>query len=260
MSVSQRAFPHQALLRLTLAPGIGPRLLRNLLEHFPDAEAVLAASGEKLAEVPRLGSKTIAAIRRAASDEQADFVLRWCQRQHVDIVAEADPQYPPNLTNLADAPAILYTRGDYQPRDSLAIAIVGSRHATHYGLKQAARFARELARAGVTIVSGLARGIDAAAHRGALEVGGRTIAVLGGGLGNIYPAEHADLANEITAQGALFSEYPPLGQPRGSMFPQRNRLISGMSLGVLVIEAAQNVKIMLFRQLPQANRNFVTFL
>ena len=133
---------------------------------------------------------------------------------------------------------MLFCRGQWQDTDQLAVAIVGTRHATHYGRRQAERIAGGLARAGMTIVSGLARGIDAVAHRAALEAGGRTVAVLGSGLLNVYPPEHVQLAGEIAQQGVLISELPPEMAPMSGTFPQRNRLISGLSLGVIVVEAA----------------------
>jgi DNA processing protein len=142
------------------------------------------------------------------------------------------------LREIHDPPGVFYMRGEMVPGDALAVAIVGTRHATPYGLHQAERLAGSLSRAGLTIISGLARGIDAAAHRGALAAGGRTIAVLGGGVLNIYPPEHDELANEVARGGAVISETPPRFQPLAGSFPQRNRLISGLSLGVLVIEAA----------------------
>ncbi len=142
------------------------------------------------------------------------------------------------LREIHDPPGILFVQGQLLPQDALSVAIVGARHATHYGLTQSERLAGSLARAGLTITSGLARGIDAAAHRGALAAGGRTIAVLGSGLLNVYPPEHAALAAEVIAQGALISEAPPRSPPLAGAFPQRNRIISGLSLGVVVVEAS----------------------
>ena len=135
------------------------------------------------------------------------------------------------LREIHDPPGVLFVRGKLQPNDALAIGIVGTRHGTPYGLRQAERLAGGLARAGLTVISGLARGIDAAAHRGALAAGGRTIAVLASGVMNIYPPEHDKLAEEVAAHGALVSESPPRSEPLAGTFPQRNRLISGMSLG-----------------------------
>lgn len=227
-----------SLLRLSLVPGVGPRTIATLIDCFHSATSALSASREKLREVPGLGPKLSSVIREAKRQIDLQPVLQWCREHQVRIVSSGDPGYPASWETLPDAPAVIYVRGEALPSDSLAVAIVGSRHATQYGIREAARISRDLARAGVTIVSGMARGIDAAAHRGALEVGGRTIAILGGGMGHIYPPEHLELAKEIAAAGAVITEFPPQAQPRGPMFPQRNRLISGLSLGVLVVEAA----------------------
>ena len=143
------------------------------------------------------------------------------------------------LREIPDPPALLFCRGRLAPCDALAIAIVGTRHATRYGLTQAERLAGAVARAGMTVVSGLARGIDTAAHRGALAAGGRTIAVLASGVLNVYPPEHHDLAEQISRQGAVVSESPPLAAPKSGAFPQRNRIISGLSVGLLVVEAGE---------------------
>ena len=133
----------------------------------------------------------------------------------------------------------MFVRGEFVPSDGVAVAIVGTRHATQYGIAQADRLAAGLARCGYTIVSGLARGIDAAAHRGALKAGGRTLAILGSGVLNVYPPEHESLANEVIARGALISENPPRSPPLSGAFPQRNRIITGLSLGVIVVEASE---------------------
>ncbi|WP_149495469.1 DNA-processing protein DprA [Roseiconus lacunae] len=224
-------------LRLSMLPGIGPRTLRLLLERFGTPADVLAASGEQLATVTGVGPKLIHRIRTADHHVDAARILAWCQKHDVDLLLEASGAYPASLRDLHDAPPLLFSRGTIESADQLAVAIVGTRHATSYGTRQADRLAYGLAKAGVTVVSGLARGIDAAAHEGALSAGGRTIAVLGGGLGQIYPAEHVGLADAIAADGAVVSEYRPDAKPRGGMFPQRNRLIAAMSLATLVIEA-----------------------
>lgn len=225
------------MLALAMLPGIGPRTLTALLEHFGDAKAVLAATGPELAVVDGVGKKLIHTIRTADHHVDIEFILRWCTENQVDVVCRDSAGYPQALSDLVDAPPVLYMRGEVLPADEIAVAIVGTRHATTYGLKQAERFGFALAKAGVTVVSGLARGIDAAAHEGALNAGGRTIAVLGSGLGQMYPSEHEGLAQAVAADGAVISEYAPDAKPRSGMFPQRNRLIAGLSLATLVVEA-----------------------
>ena len=176
-------------------------------------------------------------MARDEIDVQAEFDL--CAANGIAILSERDPAYPRALREIHDPPGILFVRGEILPQDALAMAIVGSRHATQYGLAQAERLAGSLARAGLTIVSGLARGIDAAAHRGALAAGGRTLAVLGSGVLNMYPPEHAALADEVAAHGRGDQRSRRRAARRLSgAFPQRNRIISGMSLGVLVVEAS----------------------
>jgi len=228
----------RAALRLALVPGIGPRMTMALLEHFGTAAAVLAAAPSALREVQGIGGKLSQAIAQAPSDDDAAAEIERCRQHGIAILTPLAPQYPRILREIHDPPPVIFARGALAPRDALSIAIVGSRHATQYGLAQAERLAASLARAGLTIVSGLARGIDAAAHRGALAAGGRTIAVLGSGLANIYPPEHAPLADEVARSGCLLSESPPRMQPISGAFPQRNRIISGISLGVIVVEAS----------------------
>lgn len=225
-------------LRLCLVPGVGPRTRRALLEFFGSAAAALAAPAQQLLQVPGVGPCLCERIRRAGElDIEREIDL--CQAHQIDIVLECDADYPALLREIHDPPGVLFRRGRPQPCDELAVAIVGTRHATRYGLRQAERLAAGLARAGLTIVSGLARGIDAAAHRACLSAGGRTIAVLGSGVLHVYPPEHASLADAIRQQGLVVSELPPLQQPMSGTFPQRNRLITGLALGVLVVEAAE---------------------
>ena len=226
-----------ATVCLAMLPKIGPRTLVSLLEVFGDAESVLKASGPELAQVSGVGPKLIHTIRTAHHHVDVEGTLEWCKQNGSEIVVRGRTGYPDRLDDLVDAPPMLFLRGEVTDEDALSVAIVGTRHATHYGLKQAERFGYALARAGVTVVSGLARGIDTAAHEGALNGGGRTLAVLGSGLGEIYPGENKGLADAVAADGAVISEYAPQAKPRGGMFPQRNRLIAGLSLATLVIEA-----------------------
>ncbi|MBI2824581.1 MAG: DNA-protecting protein DprA [Planctomycetia bacterium] len=230
---------HSAL-RLAMVPGIGPRLTVALLDRFGTAADVLAAPPSELRGVQGIGRKLSQAIAEAREQVDADSEIELCRGAGIAILTPRTTGYPRLLREIPDPPGVLFARGAVETRDSLAMAIVGSRHATPYGLATAERLAGSLARAGLTIVSGLARGIDAAAHRGALAAGGRTIAVLGSGLLNIYPPEHKDLAEEVVAHGAMLSEAPPRSQPLSGAFPQRNRLISGLSLGVIVVEASNH--------------------
>jgi DNA processing protein len=227
-------------LRLSMVNGIGPRLRKALLEEFGTASAVLAAAPADLRRVSGIGAELTRRIAAARQEIDVQAELELCAGNNIALVAESDAGYPRSLAEIHDPPGILFVRGEIRPQDAIAVAMVGSRHATQYGLGQAERLAGSLARAGVTIVSGLARGVDAAAHRGALAAGGRTLAVLGSGVLNMYPPEHAELAEQIVAAGAVISESPPRSPPLSGAFPQRNRIISGLSLGVLVVEASTN--------------------
>jgi DNA processing protein len=226
-------------LRLSLIPGVGPRTRKALLERFQTPKAVLQAAPSELREVYGVGPKLAHKIAEADRQSDVESEIARCRQQGIEILIEAHDAYPRMLREIHDPPGVLFVRGTIQPNDGLAIGIVGTRHATQYGLRQAERLAAGLARAGLTVVSGLARGIDAAAHRGALSAGGRTIAVLGSGVMNIYPPEHHQLAVDVAAQGYVVSESPPQAEPLPGTFPQRNRLISGLSLGVVVVEAAE---------------------
>ena len=228
-----------AALRLALVPGVGPRIRRELLDKFGTYEAIFSATPSELRAVDHVGPKVSKAICAARQEIDVESEIESCRRNHVQIIAESEDSYPRSLRDLPDPPGVLFVKGEIVPADALAIAVVGSRHATHYGLTQAERLSAGLARAGFTVVSGLARGIDSAAHRGALAAGGRTIAVLASGVMNIYPPENQQLAGEIAERGAVVSESPTRFEPIAGMFPQRNRIISGLSLGVLVVEASQ---------------------
>jgi DNA processing protein len=225
------------LLRLTMVPGVGPKTCRALLERFHSADRVLAAPESSLRDVPGVGARLAGLISSASREVDAEAELDLCRKLGVRLIGPGSEEYPPPLTDIPDPPSLLYIRGTIEPADQLAIALVGSRRCTPYGMRIAERLASSLARVGLTVVSGLARGIDASAHRGALAAGGRTIAVLANGLAEVYPPEHADLADEVADSGALISESPMRQMPLAGLFPQRNRIISGLSLGVVVVEA-----------------------
>jgi DNA processing protein len=225
-------------VRLSLVSGVGPLLRKALLDEFGTASAALAAAPTDLRRVPGIGSELARRIAAAKDEIDVQAELDLCAAHGIRILTDHDDDYPRALREIHDPPAVLFVRGQILPQDALSVAVVGARHATHYGIAQAERLAGSLARAGLTITSGLARGIDAAAHRGALTAGGRTLAVLGSGLLNMYPPEHADLAEQVVAAGALISEAAPGSPPLAAAFPQRNRIITGLSLGVLVVEAS----------------------
>ncbi len=231
--------PRDAALCLSMVSGIGPKTYTRLLEEFGSPGDVLEAEPSQLLSIPGIGQKLAGEI--AGAKEQIDIrpQLDLCEANGIQIIDRDHDFYPPPLQEIHDPPNILFTKGKFRSADSIAIAIVGTRHATHYGKTIAERLARGLAMSGFTIVSGMARGIDAAAHRGALQSGGRTIAVLGSGLLNVYPPEHKDLSDEIASQGVLVSEMLPNQSPRSGAFPQRNRIVTGLSLGLIVVEAAE---------------------
>ena len=227
-----------AAVRLAMVSGVGPLLRQGLRERFGDAQTILSAPPSELRMVPKIGPKLASKIASAMNTVNVEQELQLVEHFGLQLIVEGSREYPRLLEELPDPPAVLFCRGKLLPADQLSVGIVGTRHASPYGLKHAENLAFGLAKAGFTIVSGLARGIDGAAHRGALKAGGRTIAVLGGGILKIYPHEHEPLANEIAESGVVLSEQPPRMQPLAGMFPQRNRIISGLSLGTIVVEAA----------------------
>ncbi len=228
---------NHALIALSLVPGVGPGRIRALLARFGSAVAALEASRKALAKVPGIGPQTAAAITSFDGHDAVEEQLRRAAQHGVTLVPAWDGQFPRLLRHIYDPPAFLWVLGALTDADERAVAIVGTRRSSDYGRRMAHDFAFELAERGFTVVSGLAYGIDAAAHQGALEAGGRTLAVLGSGADRIYPAKHTSLAKEIARQGAVLSEYPLGAAPDGPNFPRRNRIISGLSLGTLVVEA-----------------------
>ena len=225
-----------AWLRLTLVPGVGSESQRKLLTAFGLPEAVFSAGYDALRCV--VGSKTARLLLEADNSQAVAAARQWAQASDQHIVTLADTAYPRALLDIADPPTLIYVRGRLDLLQRPALAIVGSRNPTPQGIKNAENFSAALAQSGLIIVSGLALGIDTAAHLAALSVQGDTIAVIGTGIDRIYPARNLDLARRIVKQGCIISEFP-LGTPAvAHNFPRRNRLISGLARGVLVVEAA----------------------
>ncbi|MEO8409407.1 MAG: DNA-processing protein DprA [Propionivibrio sp.] len=228
--------PFANWLRLTLVPGIGGETQRKLLTAFGLPDAIFAASRRELRGV--IGDKAIALLLDTDNAAAIAQACAWADGNDQHLLTLADTAYPQALLQIADPPTLLYVRGRLELLNRPVLAIVGSRHPTPQGLQNAERFAAAFAEAGLTIVSGLALGIDAAAHRGALAAGGDTIAFIGTGIDRIYPARNRDLALQIGERGTIVSEFP-LGTPvMAANFPRRNRLISGIARGVLIVEAA----------------------
>jgi len=227
-----------ARLALTLAAYVGGALLARLLETFGSAAAALRAPARELLRIPGIGEETARALTTADHEAAVAAELRRIERLGLTLLVWGDPEYPKNLRNIPSPPPVLTVKGQLLPADRAAVAVVGARHATPYGVQVAERLSRDLAMRGIAVVSGMAYGIDGAAHRGALKGGGRTLAVLGGGIGCLHPAGHRELAERIARSGALLSEFPVMGRPLRENFPRRNRIISGLSLGVVVVEAS----------------------
>jgi DNA processing protein len=227
----------RAWLVLARAPGLRAGALHALLEAHGDAAGILSAS-PRAWRAAGLGDETIGALA-APDPARIAADLAWFDQPSHHLVPIDSPAYPPLLRQIPDPPPVLFLAGDPAALATPQLAIVGSRSPTHGGRETAEAFAAALARAGLTITSGLALGIDGAAHRGALAAGGRTIAVLGSGPDVIYPASHAALAREVAGAGAVVSELPPGTPPRREHFPKRNRIISGLALGTLVVEASE---------------------
>lgn len=226
----------QPWLRLTLTPGIGDQTARRLLHAFGMPALLFASSRTAVSAV--VGQRLTSALFDSDLEAAIAQSLDWAAKPGNHLLTLADSNYPPLLLELPDPPTVLYVCGDPALLAGAGVAIVGSRNATPQGLLNARQFAKALAAAGLNIISGMALGVDGAAHQGALEAGGKTIAVVGTGLDRVYPARHRELAHQIAAQGAIVSEFPLGTPPIAGNFPRRNRLIAGLARGTLVVEAA----------------------
>jgi DNA processing protein len=218
--------------------GIGAIRFRRLLDTFGDLEIAWNASPAALRDAG-LDRRAIENLVAARTQINLDAELRRLEQTGAQLVTWEDPSYPRNLLNIAQPPPVLFVKGSLLPADEWAVALVGTRHASAYGREVARELASGLAASGVTVVSGLARGVDVTAHRAALEAGGRTIAVLGSGVDIIYPPEHAGVAESIAGAGAVVSDYALGTPPEAANFPPRNRIISGLSKGVVIVEAGE---------------------
>jgi len=229
----------EALVALNLIADIGSTRLERLLSFFERPENILKAGYDQLIRISGIG-KGIAQQICSFKKEDVDREFTLARRSGLKILTRDNADYPQELREIPASPIILYLKGSLLPEDKISIAIVGSRRASFYGLNNAREFGYNLSREGFTIVSGMARGVDTCAHKGALKAGGRAIAVIGSGFLDIYPPENMELAEEISKCGAVLSEFPMGAKPLPQNFPRRNRIISGLSLGVLVAEAARN--------------------
>ncbi len=223
-------------LRFTF--GIGNVIYRNLITYFKSPEKIFQADPDELRKVAGITTKAIEAINSFRPNPEIDRELKLIESNNITLITLNSPYYPENLRNIYDPPPFLYVKGALKKEDRDAVAIVGSRYASEYGTRATEEISRSLASRGVTIVSGMARGIDSYAHQGALSVKGRTIAVLGSGIDVVYPPENSRLYDAIASHGAVVSEYPMGTEPHSYNFPARNRIISGLSQGVLVAEAS----------------------
>ena len=228
------------LLKLHSVPRIGSHKVRALLSHFHDADAVLRASARDLIRVPGIDRKLAFNILHHRGDAFADNQLKRINRIGARVLTIWDKEYPELLRAIYDPPVLLYLLGALTSADAKTIALVGTRHPSSYGQKIADTFSRELADLGITTVSGLARGIDTIVHASTLKAGGRTIAVIGSGLDVPYPPENRRLLGQIAGSGAVISEFPMGAKPDATNFPRRNRIISGLSAGTIIIESAED--------------------
>lgn len=227
----------EALIALNMIEGVGPVRARSLLEHFGEAPRVLGASESELLRVRNVGADTARAIHDWEKNIDLPGELQRIKDFGVHVLTQSDELYPASLREIYDPPLVLYVKGALSAKDKNAVALVGSRMTTHYGIETARKLAYQLAYLGVTVVSGGARGVDTSAHQGALTAKGRTIAVLGTGINLVFPAENADLFERIAANGAVITQFPFNRPADKQSFPIRNRIVAGMTLGTVVVEA-----------------------
>lgn len=219
-------------------PGVGNYTYKRLITHFGSPERVFAAGTQQLLAVEGVTEAIAGHITHHQVPDTVHKNIETCRRKNIHVITLSDPSYPSLLRELPDPPPYLYVLGNLEP-DAACLSIVGSRNPTGYGRSMARQLSHDLAERGLTIVSGMARGIDTAAHQGALEAGGRTCAILGSGLARVYPRENLGLSEKIAENGAVISEFPIFADPQAHHFPMRNRIISGMSVGTIVVEAAR---------------------
>ena len=225
-------------IALNLVDGLGSVSYRNLIKKFHSPDQVFKAPLKDLETFGGIRRKVAEKIKNFRKNAEVEHELDLIEQHRVTLVTFVEDNYPAHLLHIYDPPPFLYVKGELRQEDSLSVAVVGSRFASHYGKSSAESISRDLAQEGLTVVSGMARGIDTSAHRGALAAGGRTLAVLGCGIAINYPMENKQLKEAIADQGAVLSEFPMSASPASSHFPMRNRIISGLSLGVVVVEAS----------------------
>lgn len=228
-----------AYIALNMLDQIGPVRTRNMIEALGSPEAIFSASEDELSRIPGIGREAVRSIIDDGPGTDPAAEEKKAAKLGLRIVAFCDEEYPATLKDIHDPPLALYIKGAIAPADKHALAIVGTRHATHYGSSVADRLAYGLAKAGFTIISGLARGIDTVSHQAALKAGGRTIGVLGSAIDKFYPTENLELGERMAGQGAVISEYPLGRPPDRQTFPYRNRIVAGMCMGLVVVEAGE---------------------
>ena len=230
---------NECLIALNMISGLGCVKIMKLLEHFKFPQLIIAADKKELFAVAGISKSMAESIHEIALSGEFKEELLRVQALSIKVITILDAEYPKQLKQIYDPPIVLYVKGQLPELSPIAVSIVGCRRASSYGLEQAQRLGNQLGQKGISVISGMARGIDTAAHQGVLSAGGKTVAVLGSGLMNIYPAESKNLYIQISQQGAIISEYSLQTMPLRENFPQRNRIISGLSNAVIVVEAAK---------------------